>query len=174
MGERLLDFYGTECPHCIEMDPLVERLEKEVILFTLIIIFLFSFIIYKKAFLEYGIGIISQGIPSNLVSDYFRNINILDLIIGVGILPLIFGSYGVFSGIREKNKGLHLINGFIFSIFLLLVFRLIEFYIGIMFLGIFLAITSSIGLYVYQTTKRSRVDINKINIKAFLPNFLEI
>ena len=26
---RLLDFYGTECPHCIEMDPLVKRLEKE-------------------------------------------------------------------------------------------------------------------------------------------------
>ncbi len=25
----LLDFYGTECVHCHEMDPLVERLEKE-------------------------------------------------------------------------------------------------------------------------------------------------
>ena len=141
----------------------LDRLEKEVILFTLIIIFLFSFIIYKKAFLEYGIGIISQGIPSNLASDYFRDINILDLIIGVGILPLIFGSYGVFSGVREKNKGLHLINGFIFSIFLLLVFRLIEFYIGIMFLGIFLAITSSIGLlrlanYV-ENTKIAKVKL---------------
>lgn len=25
----LLDFYGQECPHCIKMMPLVERLEKE-------------------------------------------------------------------------------------------------------------------------------------------------
>jgi thiol-disulfide isomerase/thioredoxin len=25
----LFDFYGTECPHCHDMDPLVERLEKE-------------------------------------------------------------------------------------------------------------------------------------------------
>jgi len=25
----LLDFYGTECVHCHEMDPLVEQLEKE-------------------------------------------------------------------------------------------------------------------------------------------------
>ena len=25
----LLDFYGTECPHCIEMNPLIEKLEKE-------------------------------------------------------------------------------------------------------------------------------------------------
>ena len=25
----LLDFYGTECPHCHDMDPLVERLGKE-------------------------------------------------------------------------------------------------------------------------------------------------
>lgn len=26
---RLLEFYGRECPHCEEMHPLVERLEKE-------------------------------------------------------------------------------------------------------------------------------------------------
>lgn len=25
----LLEFYGTECEHCIRMNPLVERLEKE-------------------------------------------------------------------------------------------------------------------------------------------------
>ena len=27
--EKLLEFYGTECPHCITMQPLIERLEKE-------------------------------------------------------------------------------------------------------------------------------------------------
>lgn len=26
---KLLEFYGRECPHCNEMHPLVERLEKE-------------------------------------------------------------------------------------------------------------------------------------------------
>ena len=26
----LIDFYGTECPHCIEMEPLVKKLEKEL------------------------------------------------------------------------------------------------------------------------------------------------
>lgn len=26
---RLLEFYGRECPHCKEMHPLVERLEKK-------------------------------------------------------------------------------------------------------------------------------------------------
>ena len=25
----LLEFYGTECPHCIDMEPLIERLNKE-------------------------------------------------------------------------------------------------------------------------------------------------
>ena len=29
VAEYLLDFYGSECPHCIEMDPLIDRLEKE-------------------------------------------------------------------------------------------------------------------------------------------------
>lgn len=26
----MIDFYGTECPHCIRMVPLIERLEKEL------------------------------------------------------------------------------------------------------------------------------------------------
>ena len=26
---HLLEFYGTECPHCVDMHALVERLEKE-------------------------------------------------------------------------------------------------------------------------------------------------
>ena len=25
----LMEFYGTECPHCMKMKPLVERLQKE-------------------------------------------------------------------------------------------------------------------------------------------------
>lgn len=29
MADKLLEFYGTECVHCIEMRPLVEKLEKE-------------------------------------------------------------------------------------------------------------------------------------------------
>ncbi len=29
-GKRLLMFTGTECTHCHEMEPLVERLEKEL------------------------------------------------------------------------------------------------------------------------------------------------
>lgn len=28
-GDRIIEFYGTECPHCLQMKPLVERLEKE-------------------------------------------------------------------------------------------------------------------------------------------------
>ena len=28
-NNELLEFYGTECVHCIEMRPLVEKLEKE-------------------------------------------------------------------------------------------------------------------------------------------------
>jgi thiol-disulfide isomerase/thioredoxin len=35
MGDRLLFFMGDECDHCHEMEPLVERLEKEAgIVFT--------------------------------------------------------------------------------------------------------------------------------------------
>jgi len=29
MGERLIEFYGTECVHCRDMEPLIEKLNKE-------------------------------------------------------------------------------------------------------------------------------------------------
>jgi thiol-disulfide isomerase/thioredoxin len=28
--EMLLDFYGRECPHCVVMEPLIKRVEKEL------------------------------------------------------------------------------------------------------------------------------------------------
>ena len=30
MGDRLIQFYGTECVHCKEMEPIVERVEKNL------------------------------------------------------------------------------------------------------------------------------------------------
>ena len=29
-GKRLLFFFGTECPHCHEMEPLMDKLEKDI------------------------------------------------------------------------------------------------------------------------------------------------
>ena len=29
MGERLIEFYGTECVHCKDMEPLIEKLNKK-------------------------------------------------------------------------------------------------------------------------------------------------
>tara|TARA_Y100000294_G_C8495231_1_gene312501 strand:+ start:200 stop:481 length:282 start_codon:yes stop_codon:yes gene_type:complete len=30
MGDRLIEFYGTECVHCKEMNPIMEKIEKEL------------------------------------------------------------------------------------------------------------------------------------------------
>ncbi|MAG47884.1 hypothetical protein CL617_04725 [archaeon] len=29
MANELVEYYGTACPHCVEMAPLIEKLEKE-------------------------------------------------------------------------------------------------------------------------------------------------
>lgn len=29
MPDDLIEFYGTECPHCVRMEPLIQRLEDE-------------------------------------------------------------------------------------------------------------------------------------------------
>lgn len=30
MPNRLIEFYGTECPHCKDMEPIIARLEKDL------------------------------------------------------------------------------------------------------------------------------------------------
>ena len=30
MGKRLIEFYGTECAHCKEMEPIMEKMQKEL------------------------------------------------------------------------------------------------------------------------------------------------
>jgi|TARA_B100001964_G_C14254776_1_gene611787 thiol-disulfide isomerase/thioredoxin len=30
MADRLIEFYGTECVHCKEMEPIIEKIQKEL------------------------------------------------------------------------------------------------------------------------------------------------
>src|SRR3989344_4284294 len=123
------------------------RLKKEAILTGILIISLIQLIQYKKALLTYSAEIIWQNAPANIIADIFRSLNVIDLIFGVGIVPLIVGAIGVYLGIiRERKKSVYLFSALIFSTLFLLIFRLITLSLGIMLLGVTFAILSSITL----------------------------
>jgi len=128
----------------------VSKLKKEVLIFSIFLTILLSFIIYKRAFLAYGFNVIWQNVPAQISGNYFSNINILKAIISLGILPLIYGIVGiVYSYFKGKKDSFFLINGVLLAVFLLLVLRLINLNIGLTFLGIALTILSAVALARY-------------------------
>lgn len=123
------------------------KIKKEAILVSSLLIMLLTSILYKKPFFEYGFSLIWQNTPINILSDNFRNLSILDVLLQVGILPAILGSIGIYYGItKEKKKTVYLYSGFILAVLLLLVFRLISLLDGLVFVGIALAIFSGLGV----------------------------
>ena len=134
------------------------KLKKEAVVFSTLLIVLFQFIIYKKAFLEYGTSVLWQNVPSNILSDSFRQLSFLGLVVGVGLLPLILGSIGIYICIiKQKKKPAYMFGAFALAILLLIVLRFLTLSVGLMYLGIVLSIfaASSIDL-IYNYLKNFR------------------
>lgn len=139
----------------------LSKLKKEAIIFSSFLILLISFIIYKKAFLTYGLDIIFGNIPFSLFSIYFRDISLLEIFYYTGIIPLFFGGIAIFyNTFREKNDGVFLLSSFMLIDLLLLFTGLIELNVGLMFVGlitsILAAVTVSKFLKYIKLTKFSK------------------
>lgn len=125
----------------------VKRQSREAIIFYTMLVLLISFILYKKAFLSFGLNALMQNIPGALLDSYFVNINVFSLISGIGIIPLILGAIGIIFGIAwEKKEPAFLLSAMILADFALLFLRLISFTVGMAFLGILLAIMCSVSI----------------------------
>jgi len=123
----------------------VSKLRNEGILFFVFITFIIEFIIFKGAFLKLGINIIWQNIPKEVILNYFRNFDMLDIIYKVGFLPMLMGISGaVLVFTRYKSKDGVVIGSFLLSALFLMVARLVEFETGALFLGVSLSIMSAL------------------------------
>ena len=56
------------------------KLKKEAMLFSVAVIILIELIIFKKAFLQYGLDVIWQNIPVNIFADEFKSLNVFEII----------------------------------------------------------------------------------------------
>ncbi len=139
----------------------VRRVEREAVIFYILIVFLVEFFVFKNAFLEYGLSVIWQNIPEQILNEYFVDISFTYLFYALGIVPILFGITAIFYGaFREKKNNLYLLNALILSILLLLILKLVNVVEGLIFLGATLTILSSLvfsKLFSYiKITKVSR------------------
>lgn len=125
----------------------MKKQAKEAVLFFVLLVTLLGIIVYKKAFLEFGLYAVLQNVPSALYSAYFQDINLLSLIYNIGIIPLVLGVLGIVFGIAwERNDSAFLLSGLVLADFLLLFLRLINFTTGMIFLGLLLSMLSAISI----------------------------
>jgi len=128
----------------------LSKLKNELILFCIFLILFVEFLIYKKAFLEYGLTVIWGNVPYQMLARYF-NFSFLEFIYKVGVLPLLFGLVGIIISFYKKREKLFLLISVIFSTLFLLWFRLIDVVVGMMILSIALIIISGVALKSFSS-----------------------
>jgi len=117
------------------------REELELIIFSTFIIIWSLFIVFKNPLLIHGPYVIWQNIPKQVLSQYFTQFNILEAIYAIGIVPFLSGIYIIYRYIfRKKEKKMYLLITFAISMLILLLLRLIQLKIGLIFLSVTLTI----------------------------------
>lgn len=144
--------------------------KKEITLFAIFLILWFQFILYKEALHFHGMGLIWQNIPTEIMNSYFSNIKIIDVIYAVGTFPLIFGIYIIYKYVfKEKNKSMHLLIGYVLSLFILLYARLIPLETGLLFLSTAFVLLFGVFLKLfYVNFEKTKIFAAKNYVTAFI------
>ena len=147
-------------------DVKIMNLNKEAIFFFVFVTLFIEFLIYRNAFLTQGFNAVWQNIPDKILDRYFINVNLGKILLGLGIMPLLFALIGVYFGIfRQRNNVMVLFSSMLLGILLILSFKLINFEIGVLFLAITVTILSSVGFEKFF----KYIEITKMaNIKNYI------
>jgi hypothetical protein len=154
--------------------------KKELLMLSAFVIILMNLIIYKKALLSHGLGVVWQNLPLSILSGAFRLLESFELLFSLGSVVIIFGIFGLYFGVlNEKNRNVYLIGAFMLSVLLLLLLQFIPFLDGLVFLGLSLGVLSSISLnrlwiYASQLKHKFVSGFIKFVILIVLPLFVII
>jgi hypothetical protein len=118
----------------------------ELIVFSFFLILLINLLFFKKAFFQYGFNFIYGSVPVALLKDYLQTFNILEIFYYIGVLPLVFGIWGLYVGFKQKKESVLIVSSLILGILFMFLFGMIEINIGLLFLSFGLILLSSLGL----------------------------
>jgi len=117
------------------------RSEVELTLFSLFFVTWFYIIFYKDALLMHGYNIIWQNLPAEVINQFFSEIQILETIYQIGVIPLISGIIILyFFVVHRKKKSIYLLLSLVLIIVLLLIQKYIQLNIGLMYIGVIMTI----------------------------------
>jgi hypothetical protein len=125
----------------LQLEKLKPRIaEYELGLFAIFFVLWAQFLMYKKLILFHGPAVIWQNVPGELLIQYFSEITILGALWQIGVFPLIGGTYALYkaSFIDPQRETLILLSITLVAK-IMLWFKLINIYMGLMLLGISLA-----------------------------------
>ncbi|MFW6230614.1 MAG: hypothetical protein ACOC32_01170 [Nanoarchaeota archaeon] len=121
-----------------------KNVEQEVIIVSLFIVLWSQFLIFKNAFLFHGPSIIWQNAPTQILSQYFRSITIVESIALIGIIPTFAGVSMFFQYVRDrKSKFMFFFLSYAMPLFILLWMQLIRPMAGLILLSSVLIVVLS-------------------------------
>jgi len=126
----------------------IEKIRKEILSFSLLLILFVQFLIYKKAFLVHGFGVIRNNVPVQVLATYF-NFSFIETVLKVGILLIIFGLIGIAFGWAKKREDVMILSSLILSTLLLLWFKFLKDEVGLMFIGVALVVISGLSFKIF-------------------------
>ena len=126
----------------------IEKIKKEILVFSLLLILFIQFLIYNKAFLVHGFGVIRNNVPIQVLATYF-NFSFLETVLKVGILLIIFGLISIIFGWAKKREDVMILSSLILSTLLLLWFRFLKDEVGLMFIGVALIVISGMSFTIF-------------------------
>ncbi len=130
----------------------LSSLRKEAIIFSIFLVLLIEFIIYKKAFLALGFGIIWQNVPAQMLTEQLEKANLLDLIYSMGVIPFLLGVTGLVFGLtKDKTHSVLITLSAAIAPLALLALKMFTLSNTLIVLGPILAITSAVTMKKFFT-----------------------
>lgn len=125
----------------------IDKLKKEAIFLSLIVIMMVNFIIFKKALITEGLSILTKSFSLSLIGASQIELNIIQYVYLLGIIPLILGVMGMYLGIfRKKDENVVLLSSSILGVITLMLTGIISAKTGTLILSPFMVIISSLAI----------------------------
>ena len=139
----------------------IKKPELELIIFSVFFYIWIQFVFFKNVLISQGANFIWQNIPSQILTQYFPQISILNALLLVSIIPFIAGIFVVYQSLFQlRNQKAFLFISLVISTTLFSWLKIIEFNLALSFFAITLAILFSL-FYTYLVSLLSKTKISE-------------
>ena len=131
----------------------IGKAEREIMIFTLLFTVWIHVLLFKNELMQYGMRVLWGAIPTAVLTDYFTNVSMLQVIGAVGYLPLLYGIYATLNTVfgEQQRKQHYLLLSLLLITTVALWLKSIPLRLGLPLLGIALSISFGHFLEVLGT-----------------------